>query len=88
MQSLPQVLLDPSLTKAKSREWKEMRQELDRAGTLKVYAASFPCMHGSWTGIVIGMVKSVVFLAGFGPEGSSPSPVQQDRLDEDSCYQV
>ena len=57
-------------------------RELDRAGT------SFPCMHGSWTGIMIGMVKSVVFLVGFGPEGSTPSPVQQDRLDEDSCYQV
>lgn len=36
MFSRMQVLLDPSMTKGKSKEWKEMRQELDRAGKLKV----------------------------------------------------
>ena len=36
MVSHMQVLLDPSMTKGKSKEWKEMRQELDRAGKLKV----------------------------------------------------
>ena len=41
-----QVLLDPSLTKGKSKDWKEMRQELDRAGTLKVNANYQLLLHG------------------------------------------